>query len=56
MYPTWDATGDIKAPTSSSQFEDLYNHVKELLSKVDGDKTKQLPLTSSITFCQYLPT
>jgi hypothetical protein len=39
MYSTRDANGDIRAPPSASQFEDLYNLVNELLLKVDGDQT-----------------
>jgi hypothetical protein len=40
MYPTGDDNGDIRAPPSAAQFENLYNLVNHLLLKVDDDQTK----------------
>jgi hypothetical protein len=40
LYPTGDDSGDIRAPPSAAQFENLYNLVNQLLLKVDGDQTK----------------
>jgi hypothetical protein len=40
MYPTEDDIGDIRAPPSTAQFEDLHKLVNQLLLKVNGDQTK----------------
>jgi hypothetical protein len=40
MYPTGEDSGDIRAPPSAAQFENVYNLVNLLLLKVDGDQTK----------------
>ena len=40
LYPTGDDSGDIRAPPSAAQFENLYDLVNQLLLKVDGDQTK----------------
>jgi hypothetical protein len=40
IYPTGDDSGDVRAPPSAAQIENLNNLVNPLLVKVDGDQTK----------------
>jgi hypothetical protein len=39
-----DDSGDIRAPPSPSQFENLYSLVNQVLLKVDGEQAKHLAL------------
>jgi hypothetical protein len=40
LYPTWDDSGDIRAPPSAAQFENFYYLVNQLLLKVDVDQMR----------------